>query len=121
MTKKQIAIYGVVTAVLAALIYVQFRTWRNFDWPTFWSQTDHVDKLHIVHAIALIYIGYIIRALRWKIFLQPVRPHATIMGMVPPTLIGFTGLAILGRPGELIRPYLVARKENLSFSSQLAV
>src|SRR5882762_7119030 len=33
----------------------------------------------------------------------------------------FTGLALLGRPGELIRPYLIARRQNLSFSSQLGV
>lgn len=121
MTKKQIVIYGLVTAVFAVLVYIQFRTWRNFDWTTFWSQTDHVDKLHIAHAVALIYIAYIIRAVRWKIFLQPVRRDATVMGMVAPTLVGFTGLALLGRPGELIRPYLIARRENLSFSSQLAV
>lgn len=41
--------------------------------------------------------------------------------MVAPTIIGFTGLALLGRPGELIRPYLIARRQNLTFSSQLAV
>lgn len=39
--------------------------------------------------------------------------------MVAPTFIGFTGLALLGRPGELIRPYLIARKEGVSFSSQI--
>ena len=47
--------------------------------------------------------------------------HASALGIVPPTMIGFTGLALLGRPGELIRPYLIARRENLSFSSQMAV
>ena len=36
-------------------------------------------------------------------------------------MIGFTGLALLGRPGELIRPYLIARHQNLSFASQVAV
>src|SRR5205823_6591158 len=30
------------------------------------------------------------------------------------------GCCRFGRPGELIRPYLIARRENLSFSSQLA-
>ncbi len=30
-------------------------------------------------------------------------------------------MALLGRPGELIRPYLIARREDLTFSSQLAV
>jgi hypothetical protein len=41
--------------------------------------------------------------------------------MVSPTLVGFTGLALLGRAGEFIRPYLIARRTDLSFSSQLAV
>jgi uncharacterized protein (TIRG00374 family) len=36
-------------------------------------------------------------------------------------MIGFTGLALLGRAGEFIRPYLVARRTNLPFSSQLGV
>jgi len=35
--------------------------------------------------------------------------------------MGLTGLALLGRPGELSRPYLIARREDLTFSSQLAV
>ena len=41
--------------------------------------------------------------------------------MVSPTLVGFTGIALLGRAGEFIRPYLIARRTDLSFSSQLAV
>ncbi len=42
------------------------------------------------------------------------------MDLVSPTLIGFTGLALLGRAGEFIRPYLIARRTDLPFSSQLA-
>jgi hypothetical protein len=61
------------------------------------------------------------RAVRWKIFLRPVRPKTTITELVSPTLVGFTGLAMLGRAGEFIRPYLIARRTDLSFSSQLAV
>jgi hypothetical protein len=68
----------------------------------------------------LIYLSYFLRALRWKIFLRPVRKEASTLGLIPPTLIGFTGLALLGRPGELIRPYLIARRTGLTFSSQLA-
>jgi uncharacterized protein (TIRG00374 family) len=121
MSKKQIIIYGLLATVFAILVYMQFRTWRNFDWDTFWSQTDQVNKRHIFHAVGLIYLAYVVRAFRWKIFLRPVRRQASWWGLVAPTLIGFCGLAILGRPGELIRPYLISRKENLPFSSQLGV
>jgi hypothetical protein len=121
MDKKRIAASVVVFLILAILLFLQYRHWQSFDWGTFWAQTHRIKKIHVLHAIALIYIGYFMRAVRWKIFLLPVRPKATIIDMVSPTLIGFTGLALLGRAGEFIRPYLIARKTSLPFSSQLAV
>jgi len=119
MNKKRYALYALVVAILAALIYFQFRTWRNFDWARLFE--FHLNWWHIFHGVALIYIAYLLRAIRWKIFLRPVRRDASILGLIPPTMIGFTGLALLGRPGELIRPYLIARRENLSLASQVAV
>jgi uncharacterized protein (TIRG00374 family) len=119
MKKKQSLVYLVVVAGLAALIYFQFRTWRNFDWGLLLQ--FKLKWRHIIHGVALIYIAYFLRALRWKIFLRPVRKDVSFLGLVPPTIIGFAGLAILGRPGELIRPYLIARRENLSLASQVAV
>src|ERR1700684_1967183 len=121
MDKKRIAASVVVFCILAALFYLQYRHWQSFDWGTFWTQTHSIKKVHVLHGIALIYIGYVLRALRWKILLKPVRPKVKTMELVSPTLIGFTGLALLGRAGEFIRPYLIARRTDLSFSSQLAV
>jgi uncharacterized protein (TIRG00374 family) len=121
MGKNRNLILGAVAAILAALVYVQFRTWQHFDWETFWSRTGQVHKLNIIYALGFSYLAYVMRAYRWMIFLRPVRRDASFMGLLAPTFIGFTGLALLGRPGELIRPYLIARKENLPFSSQLGV
>lgn len=121
MDRKRILASVVVFLILAVLVYLQYRHWRTFDWGTFWSQTHRINKWHVVHGIALIYIAYGMRALRWKIFLKPVRPKTSVTEMVSPTLVGFTGIALLGRAGEFIRPYLIARRTDLSFSSQLAV
>jgi uncharacterized protein (TIRG00374 family) len=121
MDRRRAAITGIALAILAGLVYSQFRMWKNFDWELFLTQTRSVSAFHILHGIALIYLAYVLRAVRWKIFLRPVRPQASTVGLVAPTVIGFTGLALLGRPGEIIRPYLIAKRENLPFSSQLAV
>lgn len=121
MSKKRLLLTGGVVALLGLLVYFQFRHWRSFDWATFWQQTHQVRPIHILHAILLIYIAYLMRAVRWKIFLKPVCPSASFLQLVPPTLIGFAGLALLGRPGEFIRPYLVARRTHLTFSSQIGV
>jgi glycosyltransferase 2 family protein len=119
MNKKKHAAFAVVFVVLAILVYLQFRTWRNFDWARLFQYG--LDWRHIVRGVVYIYLAYFLRAVRWKIFLQPVRKEASILGLLPPTLIGFTALALLGRPGELIRPYLIARHVNLPFASQVAV
>src|SRR5579864_152229 len=121
MGKKRTVVYVMVAAILAVLIYLQFRTWKDFDWTTFWGQSKQVSLHHLLSAVGLIYISYFLRALRWKIFLRPVRGETSAIALIPPTLVGFTGLALLGRPGELIRPYLIARRTNLTFSSQMAV
>lgn len=120
MKNKKYVAYLVVFLVLAALVYLQFRTWRNFDWALLLHQS-HLEWHHIVYAMLFTYFAYVLRAIRWKIFLRPVRSDASVIGLIPPTVIGFTGLALLGRPGELIRPYLIARHTNLSFASQVAV
>jgi glycosyltransferase 2 family protein len=121
MDKKRILASAVVFLILAVLVYLQYRHWQTFDWGTFWSQLHRIRKIHVLHGIALIYFGYVLRAVRWKIFLQPVRPKTKVTDLVSPTLIGFTGLALLGRAGEFIRPYLIARRTDLPVSSQLAV
>jgi uncharacterized membrane protein YbhN (UPF0104 family) len=36
------------------------------------------------------------------------------------TVIGFTAVVFFGRPGELVRPYLIARKEKVTVASQVA-
>ena len=69
MDKKRILASVVVFLLLAVLIYLQYRHWRTFDWGTFWSQTHRIRKIHVLHGIALIYLGYGMRAWRWKIFL----------------------------------------------------
>ena len=120
MKRKHTFVTLVVLAVFCLLVYLQVRTWKKFDWHTFWSRTDHVNPYYIAASVAVTYFLYLLRATRWSIFLRPVR-RTTTAELVPSQFIGFTGLALLGRPGEMIRPYLVARKTRLTFSSQIAV
>jgi uncharacterized protein (TIRG00374 family) len=120
MSKRKIVISALVVAALAVLVYLQFRTWTSFDWNVFWEQTGNARRWPILRAVLFIYIADVLRGLRWKIFLRPVC-KTSWWRLVPAQFIGFTGVALLGRPAEVIRPYLIARKENLLFASQMAV
>ena len=120
MNKKRILVFGIVLAVLCGLIYLQIRAWKTFDWTMFWSRTEHVNWLFIFYGLALTYIAYALRAVRWRIFLKPVH-ETTTMRLMAPQFVGFAALAMLGRAGEMIRPYIIAKKERLTFTSQMAV
>ncbi len=120
MDKKRLFISALVLAVLAGLVYWQIRTWQKFDWQKFASNLQGINLWLIFLGVALIYLDYVLRALRWRILLRPVK-QTTTARLVPPTMIGFTGMALFGRPGELIRPLLIARKEGITMSSQMGV
>ncbi len=121
LRSKQALAWFLVLGFVGALLYLQLRTWREFDWRTFFVQTTSgMHWLNISVAIALVFLGYWLRAVRWKVFLRPVKKTAS-WSLFPPTLVGFTSLALFGRPGELARPYLTARRERLSMASQVGV
>src|SRR5271169_899817 len=120
MNKKRTLVSAGVLVLLCLLIYLQVHNWKKFDWATFWNNTSHVNWEFVVLSIAITYSTYWLRAVRWRIFLKPMC-QTTTARLIGPQFIGFTGLALLGRPGEMIRPYLIARKENQTFSSQVAV
>lgn len=65
-------------------------------------------------------LSYVVRALRWEVMLKPLRPKPDRWGLCAATVIGFTAVVILGRAGELVRPYLISLKEHVPFSSQMA-
>src|SRR3954471_12892006 len=101
MNKKQILTTTVVLAILGLLVYFQVQHWRRFDWARF-RTVSHVDPLHIAAAIGLIYLTYVLRALRWKVFLEPVCKASTwklvptpiyfFFFPPPPSLVGRGGV-----------------------------
>ena len=74
----------------------------------------------IVWSVVIAAVMPIVRAIRWQYLLDPVGP--TRFGPVlRATIVGFAALALLpARAGDVIRPYLVARKEGLNAASVFA-
>jgi uncharacterized protein (TIRG00374 family) len=110
-----------IIAMLAAILFVVYR-WRHsgFVWEKFVAVFSNVDWSWLALSLALILATYIGRALRWEIMLRPLTKSVRFWGLVVATCIGFTAVVLFGRAGEPVRPYLIARKEGVSFSSQVA-
>src|SRR6266404_3898125 len=119
MNRKNALVTSVVVLLLALLAYLQFRTWRRFSWDTFFATLQHLRPSYIVAATLVIYATYVLRAARWSLFLRESK-HVPFTRLISPMMIGFTAVAILGRPGDFVRPYLISRRENVSFTGQVA-
>jgi hypothetical protein len=110
-----------IVAILAAVVYVYYR-WRHsgFAWQKFVNVLATVDWSWLMLALALILATYVGRAMRWEIMLRPLTTRVHLWKLVVATCIGFTAVVLFGRAGEPVRPYLIARKAGVSFSSQVA-
>jgi len=94
--------------------------WRSFDWRKLLATVRQIRIQSVLGAVLLIYLTYFLRACRWYEFLRPVK-ETNIRRNFVATVMGFGAVAVLGRPGELVRPYMVARQEGMPVSSQMAV
>lgn len=121
MKKRYFGVALGLAAAIAAAGFVVHR-WRTsgFDWVQFAAALRHVDWSWLFPAIALVLATYVGRALRWEIMLRPLRKDPNLWRIFTATCIGFTAVVLFGRAGEPVRPYLIAKKENVSFSSQIA-
>ena len=85
-----------------------------------WESVTDARKDYLLLALALTAGTFLIRAERWQYLLGPLGP--TRFGVVlRTTVIGFGASAVLpARAGEVIRPYLLARREGLSATAAFA-
>jgi len=107
-----------VAVVYAARRMAQSRELGEFRSARFWQRLLQIRLSYLLVACVLIFSSYLFRSLRWREFLVPLQA-GKFGNIFVSTLIGFSAVALLGRPGELVRPLLIARKEGVPLSSQL--
>lgn len=121
MKKHSIGFILTIAVILAAAAYLVYR-WRTsgFVWSEFAGTVATLDWTWMALATASILATYVGRALRWEVMLRPLTPSASLKRIFIATCIGFTAVVLFGRAGEPVRPFLIAQKERVSFSSQVA-
>lgn len=122
MNKKRLGAGLAVIATIAIVLFLIHR-WRTsgFSWSEFLAALRNVNWAWLALSQALVLLSYAGRALRWEVMLRPLRKDVSLWRILSATAIGFTAVVLFGRAGEPVRPYLIARKEGVSFSSQIAV
>jgi uncharacterized protein (TIRG00374 family) len=104
----------VLTLGLLALFF------RGNDLPSVLEKLRRAHVSLLVLALACTALTYVFRAWRWQALLAPLG-GARFRTAFRTTVIGFTASNLLPlRPGEVLRPYLLARQEKLSAPSAFA-
>lgn len=92
-----------------------------FDLAIFFRAFRQLDPVWLAASVVLVLLTFLGRALRWQVMMAPVAPRAPLGRLFSNTAIGFTASVLFGRAAEIVRPYLIAKAEGVTLSSQLAV
>ena len=65
------------------------------------------------------FVTYVSRAFRWQVLLNPLKP-VRIGPLFTTNLLGFSGIFVLGRAGEVIRPLWLTRQEQIPLTASVA-
>lgn len=95
-------------------------TAHGFDWQLVLASFGHLRWSWLAVSLLPIAGTYYGRALRWAVFLKPLKQNPSLANLFSATVIGFAAITVLGRPGEFVRPYLIALKERVPVPSQMA-
>jgi uncharacterized protein (TIRG00374 family) len=86
---------------------------RGVDFAGVWAETRRADARLLVLGIGVTMTTYALRAFRWQYLLAPIGP-TRFSTAFRTTVIGFAASFLLpARPGEILRPYLLAKREQL--------
>jgi hypothetical protein len=111
---------AVVAGALAVWLLGARSPLRGFDWSLAAAAMERIRWPWLLLSLVMAGASYYGRALRWAVFLKPLKARPSIRNLLSATVIGFAAITLFGRPGELVRPYLIAVKERVPVSSQFA-
>src|SRR5215207_9938056 len=98
-------------AVLCLLASV-FLWWfgRNLDWVEVRRALGNSDPYLLAAAVVIICLAYSFRAFRWAALLKPLSA-ARFSDLFAATTIGFSGVFLVGRAGEFVRPVVLSMRD----------
>jgi len=104
---KTLAVAGLTLALLGWFF-------RQADLSQVWREIRAADPLALGLLLGVTGLTYVLRALRWQYLLRPIGA-TRFREAFRTTVIGFAANTVLpARAGEVVRPYLLARREGLS-------
>ena len=91
---------------IVLFLFAVFIFWffgRNLDLQQVVESLGKAKAVYIVSAVLIICLGYLLRAKRWQVLLEPIT-ETSLKELFATTTVGFTAVFLIGRAGEIVRP-----------------
>lgn len=112
-----------VFRVVVAILVVAVATWwtlRSVDLGNMWSIMTQADPWLVLACVPVILLSHVVRAHRWVILLRPSAPTAPLGTATSAVLIGYAANAVVPRLGEVLRPWVFAKRTGIPLGTSLA-
>ncbi|MDM7923153.1 MAG: lysylphosphatidylglycerol synthase transmembrane domain-containing protein [Pyrinomonadaceae bacterium] len=84
---------------------------KDLDWQQVSQSLRRADPWYLGGAVFIICFGYLLRAIRWKVLLEPITP-SSLKELFATTTVGFAAIFLIGRAGELVRPMWLPMRDK---------
>ncbi|MDH3494821.1 MAG: flippase-like domain-containing protein, partial [Acidobacteriota bacterium] len=99
----------VILLLVALFIFWIFG--RNLDWDSVIRSLARAKAAYIISAVLIICLGYLLRAKRWQVLLEPIT-KTSMRELFATTTVGFTAVFLVGRAGEIVRPMWLPMRDK---------
>jgi glycosyltransferase 2 family protein len=103
----------VIVLLTAGLVWLFL---ASIDLAITWAAIKKADWIFVAAAVVVTLQMYALRARRWQVLLEPLG-RTSFRSVFRMTVIGF---AVTARVGDVLRPYLLARREGLNSAATFA-
>lgn len=108
--------YGISAALAVIFLYIAF---HNVNLGEVIELVSGASVFWIIIFTCSIFMGHIIRAVRWKVILHTLKPDASFKHVFGALMIGYGVNCVTPKLGEITRAVFLGKWENLSRSSML--
>jgi len=113
---KSIFNYGISAALAVIFLYIAF---HNVNLGEVIDLVSGASIFWIIIFTVSVFMGHIIRAIRWKVILHTLKPDASLKNLFGALMIGYGVNCVTPKLGEITRAVFLGKWENLSRSSML--
>jgi uncharacterized protein (TIRG00374 family) len=95
-------------------LFAVFLLWffgRDLDWALVSQSLRKANAWYLGIAVLIICLGYLLRAIRWKVLLEPIT-ESSLKELFATTTVGFAAIFLVGRAGELVRPMWLPMRDH---------